>query len=65
LLPWFGGLWLLSWMGGIGGGLGVIGFGWDILLVAAWSVVVLVLAMRSALDAGETSEMMGRMNETS
>ncbi|MBX4145109.1 APC family permease, partial [Ralstonia pickettii] len=65
LLPWFGGLWLLSWMGGIGGGLGVIGFGWDILLVAVWSLVVLALAMRSALGAGETSEMMGRMNETS
>ncbi|MDW9229938.1 APC family permease (plasmid) [Burkholderia cepacia] len=65
LLPWFGGLWLLSWMGGIGGGLGVIGFGWDILLVAVWSLVVLALAMRSALSAGETSEMMGRMNETS
>ncbi|WP_028229654.1 APC family permease [Paraburkholderia ferrariae] len=65
LLPWFGGLWLLSWLGGIGGGRGVLGFGWDIGLVALWSIVVLVLALRSALDAGETSEMMARMNSTS
>jgi amino acid transporter len=65
LLPWFGGLWLLSWLGGIGGGRGVITFGWDILLVTIWSVVVLLLALRSALNGSETSNMMARMNSTS
>lgn len=65
LLPWFGGLWLLSWLGGIGGGRGVIGFGWDILVVTLWSIVVLVLALRSSLDATGTSAMMAQMNQTS
>ncbi|WP_027820770.1 APC family permease [Paraburkholderia bannensis] len=65
LLPWFGGLWLLSWLGGIGAGRGVIGFGWDILLVTLWSIVVLALALRSALSASETSDMMARMDHTS
>jgi len=65
LLPWFGGLWLLSWLGGIGGGRGVVGFGWDILVVSVWSVVVLVLALRSALSSSETSAMMARMDSTS
>ena len=65
LLPWFGGLWLLSWLGGIGGGRGVIGFGWDILVVSIWSVVVLLLALRSALGSSETSAMMARMDSTS
>jgi amino acid transporter len=65
LLPWFGGLWLLSWLGGIGGGRGVLTFGWDILLVTLWSLVVLLLALRSALSSGETSDMMARMNSTS
>jgi hypothetical protein len=64
-LPWFGGIWLLSWLGGIGGGRGVIGFGWDILLVSIWSVMVMVLAMRCALEANETSLVMERMDQTS
>lgn len=54
LLPWFGGLWLLSWLGNIDGGRNVIGFGWDILLVTIWSIIVLFLAMRCALGRQET-----------
>ncbi|MFP3558257.1 APC family permease [Paraburkholderia sp. SIMBA_049] len=65
LLPWFGGIWLLSYLGGIGGGRGVIGFGWDIALVASWSVVVMLLAMRCALGREQTATMMERMNQTS
>jgi len=65
LLPWFGGMWVLSWLGGIGGGRGVISFGWAMLIVAVWSVVVLLLAMRSSLDSGETANMMARMDSTS
>lgn len=65
LLPWFGGIWLLSWLGSIGGGRNVIGFGWDILLVSAWSVVVMLLAMRCALRPAETAVMMQRMDRTS
>ncbi|WP_027820758.1 APC family permease [Paraburkholderia bannensis] len=65
LLPWFGGLWLLSWLGGIGGGHGTIGFGWDVLLVAIWSVMVMLFGMHCALDKEKTSAMMERMNRTS
>lgn len=65
LLPWFGGIWLLSWLGGIGGGRNVIGFGWDILLVSVWSLIVMGLAMRCALGANETAAMMERMDRTS
>ncbi|MFX1768106.1 hypothetical protein PWP93_37210 [Paraburkholderia sp. A1RI-2L] len=55
----------LSWLGGIGGGRGVIGFGWDILVVTIWSIVVLLLALRSSLDGSETAYMVARMNSTS
>jgi len=65
LLPWFGGLWVLSWLGDIGGGRNVIGFGWDILLVSIWSVVVMALALRCALGQDETATMMERMERTS
>jgi len=65
LLPWFGGIWLLSWLGSIGGGRNVIGFGWDILLVSVWSVVVMLLAVRCALGPTETAVMMQRMDRTS
>lgn len=65
LLPWFGGIWVLSWLGNIGGGRNVIGFGWDIFLVSVWSVIVMLLAMRCALDHAETAMMMQRMDGTS
>jgi hypothetical protein len=65
LLPWFGGIWVLSWLGNIGGGRDLIGFGWDILLVSVWSVVVMLLAMRCALGHAETAMMMQRMDGTS
>jgi hypothetical protein len=65
LLPWFGGLWVLSLLGDIGGGLGVLGFWPAVVLVAVWSLVVMSLALRSALPAEETAEMMLRMERMS
>jgi hypothetical protein len=65
LLPWFGGIWMLSYLGGIGGGTGAIGFGWDIVLVTIGSVVVMLLAMGCALAREQTAAMMARMNRTS
>ena len=61
LAPWFGGMWGLSWLGGPGGGRGVIGFGWDILAVAVWSLIVAMLALRCASSSEETAAMMERM----
>ena len=55
----------MSWLGGIGGGRGVIGFGWDILLVSLRNLIVMGLAMRCALGAKETAVMMERMDRTS
>lgn len=65
LLPWFGGIWLLSWLGNIGGGLNDIKFGWDILLVSIWSLIVVWLALRCALPQGETVRIMEHVNQTS
>lgn len=54
LLPWFGGMWILSALGGQGGGLGVLSFPVEIVVIALWSLLVLALAMRLSLDPHET-----------
>ncbi|MGH6677200.1 MAG: hypothetical protein ACRECE_13365, partial [Xanthobacteraceae bacterium] len=64
LLPWFGGMWLISALGNIGGGFGVLGFWPGVAAVAVWSLIVIALALRSALPAAETAEIMVRMEET-
>ncbi|WP_274533491.1 hypothetical protein [Paraburkholderia dilworthii] len=43
----------------------MIGFGWDILLLAVWRVIVILFAMRCALSPGGTTAMMERMKRTS
>ncbi len=64
LLPWFGGMWVLSALGDVGGGFGVLGFWTGVVLVAIWSLFVIALALRSALPAEETAEMMVRMGHS-
>jgi amino acid transporter len=64
LLPWFGGMWGLSALGDVGGGFAVLGFWPGVIVVAIWSLIVIALAMRSALPAEETAEMMVRMEKT-
>lgn len=64
LLPWFGGMWVLSALSDVGGGYAVLSFWPGVIIVAIWSLIVMVLAMRSALPAAETAEMMVRMEET-
>lgn len=64
LLPWFGGLWVLSLLGGIGGGKDLLGFGWEVVCVAVWSLIVLWLAIATALPRHETAEIMSRMEKT-
>jgi amino acid transporter len=61
LLPWFGGMWVLSALSDIGGGFGLLSFWPGVIAVAIWSVLVIALAMRSALPAAETAEIMVRM----
>jgi amino acid transporter len=61
LLPWFGGMWVLSALSDVGGGFDVLGFWPGVILVAIWSLVVIGLALRSALPATETVEIMSRI----
>jgi len=56
VFPWFGGLWVLSALGGQGGGLGVLSFGTETGLIAAWSLIVLYLALKFSLDKKQTRE---------
>lgn len=56
LLPWFGGMWILSALGGQGGGLGVLSFGTEIGIIAAWSLFVLYLALSLSLNPQQTRE---------
>jgi len=63
LLPWFGGMWVLSALSDLGGGFGVMGFWPGVIIVAVWSVIVIAFALRSALPAVETAELMVRMGD--
>ncbi len=63
LAPWFGGMGILSALGDVGGGYGVLRFWPGVIAVAVWSLIVLALAIRSALPAGETAAIMVRMEE--
>jgi amino acid transporter len=61
LVPWFGGMWALSGLGDVDGGLGVLSFWPGVFLVAVWSLVVIAFAVGSALPAAETAELMLRI----
>jgi amino acid transporter len=50
LLPWLGGLTILSWLGDYGGGKGVIGFGFGILVMLVFSAVIYAIAYAVRLD---------------
>lgn len=58
LLPWFGGMWVLSALGTQGNGYGLVGFWTGTALVAAWSVCILWLALRSAINTEELGKFM-------
>ena len=49
LLPYLGGLFLLSWLGDYGGGLAIIPAPWGDVAVAGWSLLMVPLAVRSGL----------------
>jgi amino acid transporter len=54
LIPYFGGLALISWLGHYGGGLGLIPAGVDLALIALLAIGTLVLSYRLRLPAQET-----------
>jgi amino acid transporter len=53
LLPWLGSTALISWLGDYGGGIGVIGFGWSILILLGVSVAVYAIAVANRLAPEE------------
>ena len=55
LLPYLGGLLLLSWLGQFGDGLKLIGFGWDALLGALLATGCLLLAVHLRLDDAQAA----------
>lgn len=63
LLPWFGGMWVLSGLSDVGGGAGVLGFWPDVGLTALLSLIVVAIATRSALVAEDTASIMARMTD--
>ncbi len=64
LVPWFGGMWVISALGDIDGGLGWLTFWPAAVVVAIWSLVVIAFALKSALPAVETAKMMAQMELT-
>ncbi|WP_423821660.1 APC family permease [Salinisphaera sp. SPP-AMP-43] len=56
LAPWFGGMWILSALGGLDGGYDVLSFGTELVLIAIWSIAVLWMAMATALPPRQTVE---------
>ncbi|WP_428390821.1 APC family permease [Lichenicoccus sp.] len=63
LLPWFGGMWVLSALSDIGGGAAVLGFWPDVVLTALWSLIVIEIAQRCALVAEDTAAVMAHMTD--
>ncbi|KFE36945.1 APC family permease [Thioclava atlantica] len=61
LALWFGGMWVLSALGGTGHGFNLVGFWTGMALVALWSLVVIWFALRGALPAEETGALMERI----
>jgi len=49
LLPNFAGLSLISYLGNFGGGLGIISFGWDFVIIAVFSVLIIWIAHKLRL----------------
>ncbi|TMV61736.1 APC family permease, partial [Thioclava sp. BHET1] len=64
LLAWFGGMWILSALGSVGGGFAVLGFWTGVVLVMIWSLIVMWLALRAALPAEATARLMNRMESS-
>jgi amino acid transporter len=49
MLPWFGGLALMSYLGPYGGGQDVMPFGWSFLVIAVFSVIIFWIGLKVRL----------------
>ncbi|HEY1412645.1 MAG TPA: APC family permease [Rhodopila sp.] len=62
---WFGGMWIISALGGHDlGGYGVLGFWPAVAVTAVWSLIVIELAKRSSLPAAETGRILIQIERT-
>jgi len=60
LLPYLGGIALLSWLGNFGGGQGVIPFGWDLMVAFVLAAMGFTLAYLSRIRRPELQAMLVR-----
>ena len=56
LPPYLIGLALISWLGTFGGGIGILPFGWDMVVIAGFSLVVFILAFKLRLPIDQVAE---------
>ena len=63
LLPYLGGLFLLSWLGDYEGGLNLVPAPWGDVAVAGWSLVIIPLAVRSGLPRHKSSSLVASAHE--
>lgn len=63
LLPWFGGIWIISALSDVGGGLGILTFWPAVIVTVVWSLIVVVIALRCALVAEDTAAIMAHMSD--
>ena len=54
---------IISWIGGFGGGLGILPFGWDMLIVAVFSLAIYFWAVRTRLSDEEAAEYVSNLEE--
>lgn len=64
LLPWFGGMWVLSALGSLGG-IGVLSFGAAAAAVAVWSLIVMAIAVATTITPSQTEQAIANVLEQS
>jgi amino acid transporter len=60
---YFGGLIGFSYLGSFGGGLNIIPFGWDFLILGVFSLAILLLAVKSRLPYEQAHEYLSKLEE--
>ncbi len=59
---YFGGLTLISYLGNFGGGLNIIPFGWDFLVIGLFSIAIMSIATQYRLRAVQTQQYIKELN---
>ncbi len=63
LVPYLGGLMLISYFGSYGGGKNLIPFGWDFLIIGIFTMTILYLALRTRLNSNVEQFATTKLNE--